>query len=167
MWYERRPFVKAIIENPSQMRGVIGESSGEWQWASHCRPLPLLPCVPPNHPACHFLHSFETAKMDHLQLAFLDFLPAWWTGNARTNARELQEVSQSCGCYELSIWKVLHLLYRLHNFSISMGTVDILRMISFIKVHTVLYKYCQTSEEKNIYVQKTYAKTQWKVIYNL
>jgi len=74
MWYEHRLFVEAIIENPSQMRGgVVGESSGERRRASCHHPLPLLLHVLPNHPACpllHFIHSFETAEKDDLQLAF-------------------------------------------------------------------------------------------------
>ena len=42
MWYERRPFNEAIVENPSQMRGGGVDKSGERRRASCRRPLLLL-----------------------------------------------------------------------------------------------------------------------------
>jgi len=61
VWYKWHPFVTAVVKNPSQMRGgVADKSSGERRRASRHRPL--LPCVPPNHPAyplSYFLHSFR------------------------------------------------------------------------------------------------------------
>ena len=42
MWYERRPFDEAIVENPSQMRGGGVDKSGERRRANRRRPLLLL-----------------------------------------------------------------------------------------------------------------------------
>jgi len=63
VWYDRRPFAEAIVENPSQMRGgVVDKSSGERRRAIRRCPLPLLSRVPPNYPArplLYFPHSFR------------------------------------------------------------------------------------------------------------